>query len=112
MRKIQFLVVGASGKPELRRMHATHARSTVYACPLRCSSMPAEALMHAPARYAGGLSAVQVHAVHLACARHETYLQTGQRAGCVTALFCRAAPRLQTERILWQACTSQLQQMV
>lgn len=30
---------------------------------------------------AGGISDVQVQAVQLACARHETFLPTGQRAG-------------------------------
>jgi len=30
---------------------------------------------------ADGISALQVEAVHLACARHETFLPDGQRAG-------------------------------
>lgn len=31
--------------------------------------------------HADGISALQVQAVHLACARHETFLPNGQRAG-------------------------------
>ncbi|CAL8469508.1 g9049 [Coccomyxa elongata] len=67
--------LGIKLKPHPDKVSEAAALSSVRSPNLKYSlCLPKEILLN-------GISALQVQAVHLACARHETYLPTGQRAG-------------------------------